>query len=221
MEITLDYIEQLLTRADAFFMENIDTAFAVSKPSGYVVKLVSELSPWPSYDEIWNTGDHLSAAQLTDFLLGNSDKYNFWDFQLVKVQSSSLCIILFLNYYPEQKELGLHFAFPNIYDPKDSHGPGDRCVFLIVKSVIDELGSDDFDIASREISQRVSKDRTPEAIASVISEVFNKHLGIQSQPGEFIKPATKIKKRLMKRAGEDQKTGIWSWLDKLQSIFKG
>ena len=97
MEITRDYIEQLLTRVDAFFMENTDTAFAVSKPSGYVVKLVSELS------------------------------------------------------------------------------------------------------------QRVSKDRTPEAIASVISEVFNKHLGIQSQPGEFIKPATKIKKRLMKRAGEDQK----------------
>ena len=200
MEITLDYIEQLLTRVDAFFTANIDPAFAVSEPSGYVIKLVSELSPWPSYDEIWDTGDHLSAVQLTDFLLSNRDKYNFWDFQLVKVQSSSMCIILFLNYYSGQKELGLHFAFPGIYDPKDSHGSGDRCVFLIVKSVIDELGPEEFDIASREISQRVSKDRTPEAIASVIADVFNKHFDRHSQPSEYIKQAAKIKELLVHTA---------------------
>ena len=200
MEITQNYIEQLLTRVDAFFTANIDPAFAVSEPSGYVIKLVSELSPWPSYDEIWDNGDHLSAAQLTDFLLSNRDKYNFWDFQLVKVQSSSMCIILFLNHYPGQKELGLHFAFPNIYDPKDSHGPGNRCVFLIVKSVIDELGSDNFDTASREISQRVSKDRTPEAIASVIADVFSKHYDRHSQPIVYIKQATKIKELLVHTA---------------------
>ena len=63
MEITSSYIEQLLMKVDAFFTENIDTAFAVSKPSEYVIKPVSELSSSPSYDEIWDTGNHLSAAQ--------------------------------------------------------------------------------------------------------------------------------------------------------------
>ena len=63
MDISLDYINQLLMKIDAFFTENIDSGFAVSKPSEYVIKPVSELSSSPSYDEIWDTGNHLSAAQ--------------------------------------------------------------------------------------------------------------------------------------------------------------
>lgn len=206
MEITSSYIEQLLMKVDAFFIENIDTAFAVSKPSEYVIKPVSELSSSPSYDEIWDTGNHLSAAQLTNFLLSNSDKYNFWDFQLVKVKSSSLCIILFLNYYPGQKELGAHCGIPSIYCSDFKYGPGDRCTFLIVKSVIDELDlyclleggapSDEFDIESKEISSRILNISTPEQIASVIAEVFNKYFDLHSQPSEYIKPATRIKELL-------------------------
>lgn len=217
MDISLDYINQLLMKIDAFFTENIDSGFAVSKPSEYVIKPVSELSSSPSYDEIWDTGNHLSAAQLTNFLLSNSDKYNFWDFQLVKVKFSSMCIILFLNNYPEQKELGIHCAFPSIYSSKDSHGPGDRCIFLIVKSVIDELDlygllesgapSDEYDIESREISHRVSKNRTPEAIASVVAEVFNKYFDLLSQPSEYIKPATKIKELLQPKEVRDSSDG--------------
>lgn len=217
MEITVDHINQLLMKVDAFFKENIDTGFAVSKPSEYVIKLVSELSSSPSYDEIWDTGNHLSAAQLTNFLLSNSDNYNFWDFQLVKVKSSSMCIILFLNYYPGQKELGVHCGFPSFYCSEDSRGPGDRSIFLIVKSVIDEWDlygllengapSDEYDIESREISHRISKNCTPEEIASVIAEVFNKYFDLHSQPSEYIKPATKIKELLQPKESGGRSDG--------------
>ena len=118
MEITLEYINQLLMKVDAFFIENIDTGFAVSKPSEYVIKPVSELFSSPSFDEIWETGNHLSAAQLTHFLPNNGYKYSFWDFQLVKVESSSMSIILLLNYYPGQKERDVHCAFPNVNSSK-------------------------------------------------------------------------------------------------------
>ena len=217
MEITSSYIEQLLMKVDAFFTENIDSGFAVSKPSEYVIKPVSELSSSPSYDEIWDTGNHLSAAQLTNFLLSNSDKYNFWDFQLVKVKSSSMCIILFLNYYLGQKELGGHCGIPSIYCLDFEYGPGDKCIFLIVKSVIDELDlfgllkgrapSDEYDIESRNISHRISKNRTPEEIAYVIAEEFNKYYDLHSQPSEYIKPATKIKELLQPKEVRDSSDG--------------
>lgn len=204
-------------KVDASFRENIDCGFAVSEPSEYVIKLVSELSSYQSYDEIWATGNPLSAPQLTNFLLSNSDKYNFWDFQLVKVKSSSMCIILFLNYYPEQKELGIHLAFPTIYSSKDSRGPGDKCIFLIVKSVIDELDlfrllkggapSDEFDVESKDISNRISKDLTPGEIAIVIADVFNNSFDLNSQPSEYIKPATIIKELLQPKEIGDSADG--------------
>ena len=88
----------------------------------------------------------------------------------------------------------------------------DESVFLVVKSVIDELDiyglfkggapSDEFDIESKEISHQISKNQSPEEIASVIAEVFNKYFDLHSQPSEYIKPATKIKEILQpKRVG--------------------
>ena len=82
----------------------------------------------------------------------------------------------------------------------------DESVFLVVKSVIDELDiysllkgeapSDEFDIESKEISSRILNISTPEQIASVIAEVFNKYFDLHSQPSEYIKPATRIKELL-------------------------
>ena len=82
----------------------------------------------------------------------------------------------------------------------------DESVFLVVKSVIDELDiysllnggapSDEFDIESKEISSRISNKSTPEQIASVIAKVFNKYFDLHSQPSEYIKPATRIKELL-------------------------
>jgi len=85
----------------------------------------------------------------------------------------------------------------------------DESAFLFVKSVIDELDiysllkggapSDEFDIESKEISHRISKNQSPEKIASVIARVFNKYFNIHSQSSEFIKPATKIKELLQSK----------------------
>ena len=85
----------------------------------------------------------------------------------------------------------------------------DESVFLVVKSVIDELDiysllkggapSDEFDIESKEISHRISKNQSPEKIASVIARVFNKYFNIHSHSSEFIKPATKIKELLLSK----------------------
>ena len=205
MEITSGNIDQLLIDVDTFFRVSIDTGFAVSEPSEYLIKPVSELTSSPSYDDIWEAGEHLSAAQLTNFLLCNGDKYNFWDFQLLKVQASSMCIILFLNNYPEQEELGIHCAFPDYYSSKDPMGPGDRCVFLIVKSVLDEfmkglfkgkVTPDEFDRESRGLSSRVSKDWTLEQIAFIIADVFNKSFNLTLPADGFLEPATRIKELL-------------------------
>ena len=217
MEVTRDYIHQLLIKVDSLFQENIDPGFAVASPSKYVIKPIADLQADLSYDDIWRTGEHLSAEQLTDVLFSNSIKFNLWDFQLVKVKSSSMCIILFLNYYQEQKELGIHLAFPTIYSSKDSRGPGDKCIFLIVKSVIDELDlfrllkggapSDEFDVESKDISNRISKDLTPGEIAIVIADVFNNSFDLNSQPSEYIKPATIIKELLQPKEIGDSADG--------------
>lgn len=203
MEVTRDYIHQLLIKVDSFFQENIDPGFAVASPSKYVIKPIADLQADLSYDDIWRTGEHLSAEQLTDVLFSDSIKFNFWDFQLVQVKSSSMCIIVFLNYYPEQVEIGIHCAFPSIYSLSDSRCPGNKCIFLIVKSVIDRFDlyglseggapEDEFDEESREIANRISKDRTPEQIAVVIADVFNKAFDLCDSPDIFIKPAKKIK----------------------------
>ena len=52
------------------------------------------------------------------------------------------------------------------------------------------------DIESKEISSRILNISTPEQIASVIAEVFNKYFDLHSQPSEYIKPATRIKELL-------------------------
>ncbi len=119
MEITRDYINQLLVELDAWFREGIDNKLDVSNPSEYVIKPISELPASPSYDEIWDKGEHLSAIQLADVLYSSAPKYNFWDFQLARIQSGSMCIILFLNYYPDRADLGIHCAFPQVLSPKE------------------------------------------------------------------------------------------------------
>ena len=68
MEVTRDYIHQLLIKVDSFFQENIDPGFAVASPSKYVIKPIADLQADLSYDDIWRTGEHLSAEQLTDVL---------------------------------------------------------------------------------------------------------------------------------------------------------
>ena len=119
MEITLDYIKQVLVKVDALFREGIDQELGVSNPSEYVIKPITESPAVPSYDDIWNNGEHLSATQLSDVLYGCANKYNFWDFQLTRIQSASMCIILFLNYYPDQSDLRIHCAFPHNLSPEE------------------------------------------------------------------------------------------------------
>lgn len=119
MEITHDYINQLLVNVDAWFRECIDPKLDVSNSSVYVIKPLSEFlssrtldNLWEEYDDIWETEQHLPAALLPDALLGFADKYNFWDFQLTRIQSASMCIIVFLNYYPNQTNLEIHCGLP-------------------------------------------------------------------------------------------------------------
>lgn len=92
-----------------------------------------------------------------------------------------------------------------------------KSVFLVVKSVIDELDvyglleggapSDEFDIESREISHRISKNHSPEKIASVIAKVFNKYFDLHSRSSEYIKVATKIKELLLQKEIRDSSDG--------------
>ena len=92
-----------------------------------------------------------------------------------------------------------------------------KSVFLVVKSVIDELDvyglleggapSNEFDIESREISHRISKNHSPEKIASVIAKVFNKYFDLHSRPSEYIKAATKIKELLLQKEVRDSSDG--------------
>ena len=119
MEITLDYINQLLGNVDAWFRGGIDPELDVSNPSVYVIKPISDFlssrtndNLWEEYDNIWETEKHISAAQLSDTLLNCADKYNFWDFQLTRIQSASMCIIVFLNYYPNRTNLEIHCGLP-------------------------------------------------------------------------------------------------------------
>lgn len=119
MEITLDYINQLLSNVDAWFRGGFDPALDVSKPSVYVVKPLSEFLSsrtydnfWEEYDNIWDTEKHLSSAQLSETLLNCADEYNFWDFQLTRIQSNSMFIIVFLNYYPNKSNLEIHCGLP-------------------------------------------------------------------------------------------------------------
>ena len=93
----------------------------------------------------------------------------------------------------------------------------DESVFLVVKSVIDELDvyglleggapSDEFDIESKEISHRISKSHSSEKIASVIAKVLNKYFDLHSQPSEYIKAATKIKELLQQKEVRDSSDG--------------
>ena len=113
MEVTQDYIQLVLSKVDSFFRESMDPGLpAASSPSRYVIKTITEQQAGLSYDAIWRTGEHLSATQLTDFLYKHKASFNFWDFQLVKVQSSAMCIIVLLNYYPDQEDIGIHCALP-------------------------------------------------------------------------------------------------------------
>lgn len=92
-----------------------------------------------------------------------------------------------------------------------------KSVFRVVKSVIDELDvyglleggapSNEFDIESREISHRISKNHSPEKIASVIAKVFSKYFDLHSRPSEYIKAATKIKELLLQKEVRDSSDG--------------
>ena len=137
MEITRDYINQLLVKLDAWFREGIDNKLDVSTPSEYVIKPISELSTSPSYEEIWDMGEHLSAIQLADVLYSRAPQYNFWDFQLAKIQSGSMYIILFLSYYPDRADLGIHCAFPQVLSPeedlKEQNADNDNLLQVLLK----------------------------------------------------------------------------------------
>ena len=119
MEITHDYIDRLLVKVNTWFRESIDHDLDVSNPSMYTIKPVHELPAFPSYSEIWNKGEQLSAEQVAEVLYNNAGKYNFWDFQLVSIQSASMCIIVFLNHYPQQTGLDVHSAFPQEFSPME------------------------------------------------------------------------------------------------------
>ena len=211
MEVTRDYISELLVKVDTLFREGIDSSLDTSNSSVYTIKPVADLSGSESYDSIWQTERHLSASQLTDILFDNRAKFNFWDLQLLKVHSSSMCIIVFLNYYREQTGLSIHCAFPSFYSA-DS-GSGGKSIYRIVKTVIDDLDlygileggapADEFDRESREIANRISKNRTPHQIAGVIADVFNKAFDLHAQDDEFTEPASRIWALLQSRDSEN------------------
>lgn len=211
MEVTRDYISELLVKVDTLFREGIDSSLDISNSSVYTIKPVADLSGSESYDSIWQTEPHLSASQLTDILFDNRAEFNFWDFQLLKVHSSSMCIIVFLNYYREQNDLRIHCAFPSIYSAEYVYGG--KSIYRIVKTVIDELDlygllaggapADEFDNESREIANRISKHRTPHQIARVIADVFNKAFDLHAKADEFTEPASKIWTLLQSRDSEN------------------
>ena len=79
--------------------------------------------------------------------------------------------------------------------------------FLIVKKYIDQLDyyallaggapSDEFDIESRIISEKISFDNSAEVIADIIASVFNRSFDEENNVPAFLSIAQQIKNELL------------------------
>ena len=106
-------IEDNISVAINFFRNNIAPSLITTNPPKFVVMPLSELATSSDYEKHWDAGNKLSETQLVDFLLEKTQSYNYHDFQLVKVLSGTLCVLVLLNNYPSQTELGFHVALPS------------------------------------------------------------------------------------------------------------
>lgn len=105
-------IEDNISAAIHFFRNNIKPNLIATNSPKFVVMALSEVVTSSDYEKHWDAGNKLSEAQLVDYLLEKVQSYNYHDFQLVKLQSGSLCVLVLLNNYPSQTELGFHVALP-------------------------------------------------------------------------------------------------------------
>lgn len=106
-------IEDNISVAINFFRNNIAPSLITTNPPKFVVMPLSELATSSDYEKHWDAGNKLSETQLVDCLLEKTQSYNYHDFQLVKVLSGTLCVLVLLNNYPSQTELGFHVALPS------------------------------------------------------------------------------------------------------------
>lgn len=106
-------IEDNISVAINFFRNNIAPSLITTNPPKFVVMPLSELATSSDYEKHWDAGNQLSETQLVDCLLEKTQSYNYHDFQLVKVLSGTLCVLVLLNNYPSQTELGFHVALPS------------------------------------------------------------------------------------------------------------